>query len=82
MYFQTIELENAYNIPQRFRVHTSDERLVSPESEYYSLAANSTAPLQLNFKPIARGALPMNVQVKEGNAEKKFWGIFADALSS
>uniref|UniRef100_A0A915D7X4 Uncharacterized protein n=1 Tax=Ditylenchus dipsaci TaxID=166011 RepID=A0A915D7X4_9BILA len=58
-----IVLENAYSIPQTFRVHTSNEDLVSVHKEYYQLEGNSSCTIQLNFHPVQLNK-STNVQVK------------------
>lgn len=56
-------MENAYNIQRRFRVHTSNEQLVSVENEYYDIQALDSVPILLNFNSVKIHNLPLNLQV-------------------
>uniref|UniRef100_A0A914EFR8 Nephrocystin-4 n=1 Tax=Acrobeloides nanus TaxID=290746 RepID=A0A914EFR8_9BILA len=47
-----ISLENPYSVPRKYRVHTSNEEIVSPEEEYYDLEPQERVNILLNFYPL------------------------------
>ncbi|KAI1719531.1 nephrocystin-4 [Ditylenchus destructor] len=65
-----IVLENPYTIWRKFRVQTSNDKLVSVDNEYYSLEGKESAPIQLSFHPInLNKATNVQVLVFVENAE-------------
>ncbi|KAI1720613.1 nephrocystin-4 [Ditylenchus destructor] len=65
-----IVLENPYTIWRKFRVQTSNDKLVSVDNEYYSLEGKESVPIQLSFHPINLSkATSVQVLVFVENAE-------------
>ncbi|KAH7722132.1 Protein NPHP-4 [Aphelenchoides avenae] len=47
-----LSFENQYSIPRKFRLHTSNEQLVSVQHEYYEVAPREVVTVLLNFQPV------------------------------